>query len=351
VNKTAHNRRRRRCAVGAAPYALRRTHKGSILIVALWSLCILSTFAVILGYGVRSKIMLIRRLEERDKCYFIAQAGIKRAIAYLKAQAPQSYDCLTDSWANNEAVFKDISVDNGTFSIIAPYSEQVRYGLADEESKININSADRAVLRRLFQYVLGMDEIPAQELAACIVDWRDNDSELSLPIGSAEDRYYTGLDYPYGAKDNSFEMLDELLLVKGITQEYYEKLRGYITVYGSGRVNVNTAGKAVLFALGLNEKTAEIIVSYRNGEDAMPGTGDDIIFLACSDIAPKLAQVYHLGDSEIAQINNVAERYLSTGSTVFAVESLAALNNRKDRAMQVICVFGRSGNILYWREL
>ena len=328
----------------------KQTKAGSILLLALWCLCILSTFAVILGYNVRSKISLIRRLEERDKCFFYALAGVKRASAYLKAEPLKDIYTLVDSYADMSGIFKDVSVDDGNFSIVAPYSTGVRYGFIDEESRININSVDMTVLKRLFKYVLDMDEMPAQDLAACVIDWRDSDSELSIPVGSAEDRYYSGLDSPYEAKDDNFEMPDELLLVKGMTPEYFSKLGGYITVYGAGIVNANTASKAVLIALGLNEKLADAIISFRAGGDALPGTGDDNVFSSSSGIAAAVSKYYRLGESETAQINSVAERYLGVNSAFFRAESIASLRNRSN-ATHVVCVLSRRGRIIYWREL
>ena len=39
-------------------------------------------------------------------------------------------------------------------------------------------------------------------------------------------------------------------LVKGMTQQRYDKLINYVTIYGDGAVNINTASKDVLDGLG-----------------------------------------------------------------------------------------------------
>ncbi|MCM8782372.1 MAG: general secretion pathway protein GspK, partial [Candidatus Omnitrophica bacterium] len=282
--------------------------RGSILIIALWSLCLLATFAVSLGIGVRQKLALVNRMDERDRLRFIGEGGIKKAIAYLKEEPEKNYAALKDNWSNNPSIFKEINIGGGNFSLLYNYIAEpsgvleLRYGLIDEESKININKASQPVLERLFRLV-DFNETQAQELAAAIVDWRDTDSELSIPLGSAEDSYYRNLKYPYEAKDADFEVLDEILLVKGMDENIFEKIKNYITIYGSGKINVNTASKTVLLALGLSRDLADKIVSFRLGEDGIISTNDDNIFEAPSNIVPKLSQFFHLSDSEIASLS------------------------------------------------
>lgn len=329
--------------------------KASILIIAIWSLCILTTFAVYLGYGVRQKIVLVKRLDDRAKLHFIAEAGVKKAIAAVKKEPEKSYDALKDSWSNNVSLFNDVEVGDGAFNVCYNYTDEqsgspeTRWGLVDEERKVNINKADLTILKRFFRVSLGFDEVQAQELAASIIDWRDGDSELSIPLGSAEDSYYRGLSYPYEAKDAEFEALDELLLVKGMNQDVFDRIKNYITIYGSGKVNINTASGVVLLALGLNEDIVDEILSFRCGEDGITGTTDDNIFDTPSNIVPKLSESYRLNDSEIAQISIVSDQDLVTNSNNFMIRSIAKLNNKKNTA-GIICVVNRSGKILYWQE-
>jgi len=51
---------------------------------------------------------------------------------------------------------------------------------------------------------LKIDDIEAQSLAASIVDFIDEDSNLSVPLGSTEDSYYHNLKEPYECKDDKF---------------------------------------------------------------------------------------------------------------------------------------------------
>jgi len=335
--------------------------KGSILVIALWSLCLLVVFAINLGNGVRQKLILVYRLDEKSKLRFIAEAGIKKAIVELRkgketiANTGEIYDSLNDNWSNNVSAFKDVDIGGGTFNISYTYIDgkspypTIRYGLIDEQRKININTADEKILRHLFRLVLDFTEVEAQELAASIVDWRDSDSELSIPLGSAEDYDYQGLRYPYEAKDTRFEVLEELLLVNGMDEEIFEKIKDYVTIYGDGKVNINTTSKVVLVALGLNEGLADKILYFRYGKDGTLSTPDDNVFVMSSTIVPELSQFCNLSDSEVAQLSVIVDKYLAVGSDTFKIRSVSKLDNGKNTA-EITCMVNRRGKILYWQE-
>jgi general secretion pathway protein K len=329
--------------------------KGAILIISLWTLCLLSTLVIYVSYGVRQKVTLASRIEGRNRLRLIAEAGIKSAIMQLKKEEPKAYDALNDTWSENIEVFKDKDTGSGKVDVCYTTIDEetglkkTHYGLIDEERKININKVDMKILKRLFRIVLNFDEREAEELAASIVDWRDSDSKLSIPLGSAEDSYYRDLRYAYEAKDADFEVLDEILLVKGMTEEVYGKIKDYITIYSTGNVNINTASRPVLLALGLSDEIVSEILPFRAGEDKIPGTADDRVFNAPSDIAPRLSQFYNLSEADIAQITKVSEQFLSSASNNFMARSVASLNDKN--VFETICVIGRNGKVLYWQEL
>lgn len=328
--------------------------QASILMVALWALCCLSVLAVSLSYQVRQKITLSNKLQERSKLHFIAEAGVMAAIDKLKNEDLKDYDSLEDAWSNNVSAFKNINVDGGKFNICYNYNygqppvRETRWGLVDEESKININKATQPVLERLFRILLDFDEVDSQELAASIVDWRDNDSELSIPLGSAEDSDYRRAEYPYEAKDAEFEILEEVVLVKGMTMDIFKKIKDYITIYGDGKVNINTASTEALLALGLNELLVEKILAFRYGKNESDLSQGNFFDLR-SNIAPRLSQYTGLSDSQLAQLSLISQQYLCTKSNNFMIRSVASLENRKNTA-ELICVVNRVGKILYSQE-
>jgi len=332
----------------------RRYKRASILIIALWSVCLLTSLAVILGYEVRQKIILIKRFDERDKTRLIAESAARKAIVELKKEPEKDYDALNDQWSNNISAFKEIKVGDGEFSIsydsnlqAESDSTEIRYGMTDEESKININKSDFKTLERFFR-LSGLEETEAQDLAYSIIDWRDEDSQLSVPIGSAEDSYYRSLSYPYEAKDGPFEVPEEIILVKGMTADFFRKVRNYITIYGKGKVNINTASGEVIVALGVSQDLADKIVSFRNGKDTLTGTNDDNIFQTPADVTTELSGFYRLSDPELSELSALTEK-ITTKSENFMIKCKAGLNKGKFAA-NVYCVVSREGKILYWNE-
>jgi type II secretory pathway component PulK len=83
------------------------------------------------------------------------------------------------------------------------------FGLVDEASKLNLNTATAEMLQ-------GLPGMTA-EFAAAIVDWRDGNSDLSE--NGAEDENYQRLNPPRRCKNAPFESVDELRLVYGATLE------------------------------------------------------------------------------------------------------------------------------------
>ena len=312
-------------------------------------------FAVYLGYGIRQKLVLAHRLNDRANLRLIAEAGVKKAIVTLANTDLTGYAALSDSWSNDEGNFKEIPVGDGSFSVSYTYCDErtgasyTRYGLVDEEGKININTVDQTVLRRLIKICLDFHDMDAQALGASIVDWRDGDSQLSIPQGSAEDIQYRNLHYPYESKDAPYDVIEELLLVNGMNDEIFDGLRNHITVYGEGKVNINTASEVTLAALGLGAGIVYKIMDYRNGEDKLFGTFDDLAFTSHATIIPQLSQFISLSAGELAELSVVVDQKLITTSHHFTVNSSAMLNNSKLKA-SLICVVAEDGKVLYWNE-
>ena len=228
-------------------------------------------------------------------------------------------------------------------------SHEKRFGMVDEERKINVNAAPAEVLERLF-ILLGLNESQAQDLAFSIVDWRDKDSQLSSASGSAEDSYYRSLANAYEAKDAPFEILQELLLVKGMSADIFQKAAEYLTVYGKGQVNINTASGVVLQALGLSPEVAEKVIVFRNGKDGVAATSDDMVFTSVSEVAGAVTDAANLNQVQQAQLAAVCDtQVLTTRSDNFACLITAVLAGSA-RRYYAAGVLSRKSTILYWQE-
>jgi general secretion pathway protein K len=81
----------------------------------------------------------------------------------------------------------------------------------------------------------------------------------------AESSYYEQLATPYECKDRPLDTIEELLLVKGITPQVFERIRDYVTVYGDGKVSINSASKQVIESLSekMDAVLAQMIIDRR----------------------------------------------------------------------------------------
>jgi len=332
-----------------------RGQRGSTLILALWSLLLLTTFAVQLGIIVRQKITLVHRLDNRNKRYRIAEAGVKYAMMQLRREDILfAADFLSEHWSDSQDLFDKIRVGNGRFTVSYYYHDgefsRIMYGLQDEESKINLNTADVGVLRGLLELTAGLTQREAEAIAYSIVDWRDKDSFFQHPQHGAEDSDYKRLKNSYESKDSDFEVIEELLLVNQMSQEIFDNIKHFVTTYGNGKININTAPKAVLLALGIRGYVAENILLFRKGGDMIAGTGDDDIFIQPETIVSRLSQSFNLNPSEVSYLSDlVATGQFVTKSENFMIRSTAQLGHRDEQTV-ITAITDRTGKIKYWHE-
>ena len=170
---------------------------------------------------------------------------------------------------------KNLGLDGASFEL----------QIVDEDSKLNLNMASGSNLfaqQRLSALLLGLmagaqydplfSERDAlgnfhsrQQVCAAIIDWIDSDSDAApcdlsgqnVQTGS-EDSYYQLLPTPYERKNAAFDSLEEVHLVRGVTDDFwttffepdpYDPRSRVVTVWGQGKVNVNTANPQTILSL------------------------------------------------------------------------------------------------------
>jgi len=339
---------------------------GFVLIISLWVLGFLTVLALAVGLGARQKIVLLERLEDRSRARLVAEAGAKKALAVLVDDVENNQFMFTAQAKarrhNNPAEFASVQLGDEAFSVTYDsYDPKARslvemYGLQDEQAKLNLNLFDLDTLARLLGDVLGENTQEARRQAAAIIDWRDfGKHELE---GFYSDDYYSGLEFPYAMKDRPFERIDELLLVKGMDREKYDKLMPFMTIWGDGLVNINTVSEKILEALGLEPLVAEKIVKVRAGADGVEATADDHVFNRTFDIAsevkalaPQLASA-PVEEQEMRQIDALNTRSVfATSSSIYSIRSRQVLGRGEGAPAEVLCVFNLINNkIEYWYE-
>lgn len=322
----------------------KRRSSGVMLVYGAWVLLILSLLAMGLGYRLSLESRMNRFFAQDMELRLAAQAGIYRAIAILSRDKNDTdtlmqcgvdlSDPLYPEGFPQEQVLGDIRVE--TRYVFG--ENKTLPGLSDEQRKLNLNTATESMLVLLFQRLGEVnDERISQELAAALVDWRDEDHAGSLS-GGFEDAFYASLDMPYECADRPLRSLEELFLVHGFSPELYQKIEPYVTVYGEtpvSRLNINTVSPDLLAVIhevfGMNHESAvkfsKEIEKYRSGPDGVVATADDRV-LTASDIAslevvwPNLQ--WFLPRGMIAEYKNFFQSF----STHYRIEVIAKPEGR-----------------------
>ncbi len=290
-----------------------KANEGSILILVLWILAFLVLLSLGLGYTTSLEQKLVSYQRDRLTALYLAKGGYFRALVELENDKTLRVDSYLDPWAHNVEAFQQVALGEGSFSVSYPLPgedepEGVVYGVTDEDRKININTASQAVLLRF----PGMTD----EIGDSLLEWRAKDRGLGEGLGEVKDR--------------PFEVLEELLLVEGMTDEVFQALQPFITVYTDGKVNLNTAPREVLMALGMGEDLVNKLLRFRRGLDDTRGTEDDQSFSGLGGAEQQLNAFESLAPQEAAQMTNLIVRNrLKVISSVFRIRSSGTLRDGK----------------------
>jgi type II secretory pathway component PulK len=267
--------------------------QGSVLIVVLWASIGLVGITLLFGHSM----VMSYRGADNDAAGRQADAAIEGAARYVETMLAdnETPGTFLDS---TTYVSEDVPVGDASFWLLGRPDDHTTnyvaaYGIVDEASKLNLNTATLDMLRQL----PGITD----ELAAAIVDWRDTNDEVTE--NGAESETYLARRPAYTCKNAPFETVDELALLKGATREvlYGEdaNLNGmldpneddgsrsepndngdgkldagildYVTVFtresnkrtdGSDRVNINQPGDALrtLLTESFNESRAQEVI-------------------------------------------------------------------------------------------
>jgi type II secretory pathway component PulK len=207
--------------------------QGLVLVAVMVVVALAAMLAATLLFRIRAENAAAAAGTRGHQAYAAAMSGIHTAIALLKEAADDP-----QKWIDNPELFHNrLVVDDGAdrwcFTVYAAPddagsssgSEGVRFGLRDEASMINVNTAPASVL-------LALPGMTAPMVDA-LLDYIDTDV-TPRPDG-AEQEFYSDLRTPYLVRNGPLRTIDELLLIRGFDAK---------TVYGedtnlNGRLDPN----------------------------------------------------------------------------------------------------------------
>lgn len=240
----------------------RAGQQGFAMVAVLLVLALIGLLGAEFAYSMRLEARATRNYKDGVVAAHLAEAGLHSALREIAGQGTlvaEGDDGLLTFYTAERSALKRLPRE-GTLG-----QGEYAYRITDEAARINVNTVASPRLDRLLQ-LLGLEKQERDVIVDSVQDWRDDNEEHRVNGAESED-HYLKLPVPYRARNADIESIDELLQIKGITPALLHGtaerpgLADVVTVVGGttgpGSVNINTASKLVLTALGLSE--AEII--------------------------------------------------------------------------------------------
>ncbi|MGO9016024.1 MAG: type II secretion system minor pseudopilin GspK [Dissulfurispiraceae bacterium] len=291
---------------------------GMALIITLFVIAIITTLVVEFAYGVYVSTNALYNWQSSQRLSYVAKSAVRFA-----------------SWIISENSSQVAYTYPGTIDIVRKkpvpsFSGDLTIRIENENIKFNLNtlvfangSVNRPAYNSLVRMLNALNLDPA--IADRIIDWTGPGSgQVISDISSTRAKL----------KHAPFDSVDELLSVPGISRAVYDRLVPYVTIYGSGVININGAEVPVLMSLSdsVDRDMAERLVQYRG----------NIPFQDVSDIV-KVAGFETIGASLMGSI--------TVKGDVFRVVATATDGGIRKIVESVLQVSGSSPAVIYWKEI
>jgi len=272
-----------------------RQQHGLALVMVLWLVVLLGIIASGHAYNVHTEIRLAALHIQTAKARAAVETGLSFAILQLLAED------LATPWP----------ID-GTIDQILFDDTQIRIAIRDATGLIDLNAAGPDLLQ-ILTTALKVNQERRQRIIAAILDWRDGD-DIKHP-GGAEDSDYLSVGYPWTPRDGVFSSVEELRYVMGMTQQLFNEMAPFVTVY-SEQAGINL------------EFAAPFLINAMKGQNVMPAANQ--------------------------QPRNNARTVAATGSGTYHI--YVSSTNSEGIGASAEAVIRISGNsekpfqVLYWRD-
>ncbi len=243
------------------------SQRGGALLIVLWLAAALAAIAFSVATSVRSETDRVASSADGLRAWYLATGSVERAIQWMMWGPEVTNPDGSPRWTYNTP----------RLTMLYPSGNAI-VEMIPESAKLNINTASADDLTRVITVVSG-DPGRAAEITAAILDWR---SAASAP--TMFDQYYFSAAQSIGAptfraRHASFQEIEELLLVEGMTPELFYGnylpdsagrlyatggLRDCLSVWGgSGPFDINTASPALMEAMGMAPAAVNAVVARR----------------------------------------------------------------------------------------
>ncbi len=351
-----------------------KNRRGIALLMTIAITTVLVTAALELNRQVRATVEATATARDYLTLTHIASSGIEVGMAMLaKDRYGSRTDSVQEDWADPDKIgelLQEIPFEAGSLALT----------ISDELGKIQVNAlldkfpGHKAnemqcnIWENLLQPLIDSQEEEkkkeinaAKNITDSVKDWLDSkDDDAITGFHGAESDYYESLDPPYSCRNGPIPHLNELLLIKGVTEDIFQGTNNevselplgddekspsgifkHLTVHGvgktknkrrrnrknstftyPGKININTADIPVLKALvgPLHEECAQAMVEYRQEHEVVDGKKAYVNRLSSGTW---YRSVTGCGD---VQINS---KVITNASDIFRIESTGTLHDTK----------------------
>jgi len=244
-----------------------RPRRGFALIAALWLLVAFAAIGTAISIHAKTRRLSAANSLDEDRGRAAADAGLEHARSRLarllagNSISPRQMPAIAaDPWREASLALADT---------IKLGDERYHVSIRDAGASLNLNRATEVELQRFFT-ALPVDAGRAVEIAQSIMDWRDADNLHRLRGGEADE--YLRMGSAVMPANDDFSRLEELQYVKGITPQIFARARPFLTLMGTGQINLNSAPRVVLLALpGMSDETVAVLERTRGSSQPIRG--------------------------------------------------------------------------------
>jgi len=292
--------------------AVKNSQSGIALLIVLWVLTILMVIVFSFSVMTRGEAQGLVSFKEGLEKKFLAESGINRGIMEIIYRSVNLYQVAFEG--------REVWRLDGTPYQVSMGHDRYQVRIMNERGKLSLNSmtdASGIILKNLLVN-RGVAPETADVIVDSILDWKDPDDLHRL--NGTENDYYLSLPKPYKARNASFETLEELIYVRGMTPELLygeDQKKGlihFLSIAGTDpSISLNEAPREILAALpGMDAEKAQQLVEFRAAMEIR----------SLEDVKDILGESYQL---MAPYVTASAEG----GTSVFSIEATGYKTNRK----------------------
>lgn len=315
--------------------------RGIVLIIVIIIIAILSTLVVDFIYSTHINYEITINSVRDIRSKYIARSGVNVVKAAL---INNDLEDLAEKISDFSNISANDSQGNWSLSVSSfPVGEGfVSITVKDERSKVNINAlvnqstnqVDFQVLTQiteLFKF-LEIDSDDADLFISSLINWLDHELQNSQndqdPRGATAS-YYSSLQIPYRIKDGPLDSLDEIKMIQGMNQDFFNIIEPYLTIYPRDKqINFSTASKPVIFAA---LKAAKVSAIEEQGENDADTLKDEVAEDMADEILDKRLDETFVTRADVRRIVRDVDSTLGISAGISGV----VLNTGKSNTFSV----------------